>query len=296
MGLFGFGRKKHHDDDAPLTDAPAHDHADAADERTGSVGTQADRSADEASETSGDEVQDAGHPTRVGADYVGRGEDYGPWDVDDEDIVDYDDYLDLGAYYLPFMRNIELRIKANRANRQVLGCTVTFGSSSLEIEAFAAPKTIGLWDDVRADLLEANRNASEVPGIFGMEARLPVSVKGGKTVITRIVGVDGPRWMLRGIFSGKAADRNGSETKALNDFFSGIVVDRGDEPLAPRDLIPMHAPVSPEQRKAAQTQENEKDADSAAQIPPRPTGPFDSDQQTETKSTLSRGPMFSEVR
>ena len=31
-------------------------------------------------------------------------------------------------------------------------------------------------------------------------------VKGGRKVVnTRIVGVDGPRWMLRGIFSGKAA-------------------------------------------------------------------------------------------
>ena len=33
-----------------------------------------------------------------------------------------------------------------------------------------------------------------------------------------------------------------------------------------------------------------------AEIPQRPKGPFDSDQQVEQKTTLSRGPMFSEVR
>ncbi len=42
------------------------------------------------------------------------------------------------------------------APEQVLGATISYGASSLEIEAFAAPKTMGLWDDVRADLLEAN--------------------------------------------------------------------------------------------------------------------------------------------
>lgn len=41
--------------------------------------------------------------------------------------------------------------------------------------------------------------------MFGTELTLPVVVKGGRKVVTRIVGVDGPRWMLRGIFSGKAA-------------------------------------------------------------------------------------------
>ncbi|MCB6234654.1 DUF3710 domain-containing protein, partial [Megasphaera massiliensis] len=72
-------------------------------------------------------------------------------DVDDENVPDYDEYLDMGAYCLPFLQGIELRVKANRATQQVLGTTITYGSSSVEIEAFAAPKTMGLWDDVRAD-------------------------------------------------------------------------------------------------------------------------------------------------
>ena len=275
MGLFGFGKKKHRDEDV----------ADQTAETAETAAEGAEASAEPA------------YPTEAVAAYEGRGEEYGPWDVNDEDVPDYDDYLDLGAYYLPFLMGIQLRVKASRATQQVLGTTITYGSSSLEIEAFAAPKTLGLWDDVRADLLKANANAREESGVFGTEVKLPVSIKGGKTVNTRIVGVDGPRWMLRGIFSGKAAtDAADQETVALNKFFADIVVERGEEPLAPRDLIPMHPPGAPAERKAAKAAAEAEGKEHLKDIPDKPTGPFDSDQQTEVKTTLSRGPMFSEVR
>ena len=160
----------------------------------------------------------------------------------------------MGAYYLPFLQGIELRVKANRATQQVLGTTITYGSSSVEIEAFAAPKTMGLWDDVRADLVEANKDAKETDGVFGIELTLPVVVKGGRKV------------------------------------------ERGEDPLAPRDLIPMHPPVAPAERKAAKEAAEAEQAGRTMDIPGQPKGPFDSDQQVEVKTTLSRGPMFSEVR
>ena len=219
MGLFGFGKKKSKKEAEPAVEPVDEDKVAA---EAANAAAKAESAETVLAEPS--------------SEYQGRGEERGPWDVNDEDVPDYDDYLDLGAYYLPFLQGIQLRIKANRAIQQVLGSTITFGSSSLEIEAFAAPKTLGLWDDVRGDLLEANKAASEVDGVFGTELKLPVNVKGGKTVNTRIVGVDGPRWMLRGIFSGKAAiDPDSPETEALNKFFADIVVERGEEPLAPRD-------------------------------------------------------------
>lgn len=276
MGLFGFGKKKHQSEEA--LEAAAEENEEAVD----------------AAENV-DEAQKAVALPESSAEYEGRGDERGPWDVEDENVPDYDEYLDMGSYYLPFLKGIELRVKANRATQQVLGTTITYGSSSVEIEAFAAPKTLGLWDDVRADLIEANKDAKEVEGVFGTELALPVTVKGGRKVLTRIVGVDGPRWMLRGIFSGKAAtDPEGEEAKALNQFFADIVVERGDDPLAPRDLIPMHPPVAPAERKAAKAAAEE--AEQKTEIPDKPKGPFDSDQQVEVKTTLSRGPMFSEVR
>ena len=276
MGLFGFGKKKHQSEEA--LEAAAEENEEAVD----------------AAENV-DEAQEVVALPESSAEYEGRGDERGPWDVEDENVPDYDEYLDMGSYYLPFLKGIELRVKANRATQQVLGTTITYGSSSVEIEAFAAPKTLGLWDDVRADLIEANKDAKEVEGVFGTELALPVTVKGGRKVLTRIVGVDGPRWMLRGIFSGKAAtDPEGEEAKALNQFFTDIVVERGDNPLAPRDLIPMHPPVAPAERKAAKAAAEE--TAQKTEIPGKPKGPFDSDQQVEVKTTLSRGPMFSEVR
>lgn len=280
MGLFGFGKKKHQSKEA--LEAAAGENEEAVD----------------AAENV-DEAQEVVALPEPSAEYEGRGDEHGPWDVEDENVPDYDEYLDMGSYYLPFLKGIELRVKANRATQQVLGTTITYGSSSVEIEAFAAPKTLGLWDDVRADLIEANKDAKEVEGVFGTELALPVTVKGGRKVLTRIVGVDGPRWMLRGIFSGKAAtDPEGEEAKALNQFFADIVVERGDDPLAPRDLIPMHPPVAPAERKAAKAaaEEAEQKTEQKTEIPGKPKGPFDSDQQVEVKTTLSRGPMFSEVR
>ena len=209
MGLFGFGKKKREREEAEA---------------------KAENREDEAAV----DTEETAAPTDVADTYEGRGESYGPWDVDDENVPDYDEYLDMGSYYLPYLAGLQLRIKANRSTQEILGATISYGASSLEIEAFAAPKTMGLWDDVRADLLEANEKASEHAGVFGTELHLPVTVKGGKTVNTRIVGVDGPRWMLRGIFSGKAANDDGnSDTEALNKYFADIVVERGDEPLAP---------------------------------------------------------------
>lgn len=276
MGLFGFGKKKHQSEEALETAAEENEEAVDSAENV-------------------DEAQEVVALPESSAEYEGRGDERGPWDVEDENVPDYDEYLDMGSYYLPFLKGIELRVKANRATQQVLGTTITYGSSSVEIEAFAAPKTLGLWDDVRADLIEANKDAKEVEGVFGTELALPVTVKGGRKVLTRIVGVDGPRWMLRGIFSGKAAtDPEGEEAKALNQFFADIVVERGDNPLAPRDLIPMHPPVAPAERKAAKAAAEE--AEQKTEIPGKPKGPFDSDQQVEVKTTLSRGPMFSEVR
>lgn len=222
MGLFGFGRKKRE-----AKEAREAEDLEKAEKTEDAVEDAAAQASDE------QEPQAPAFPPAAADTYVGRGEQYGPWDVNDENVPDYDEYLDMGSYYLPFLLGIQLRIKANRKTGQVLGATITFGASSLEIEAFAAPKTMGLWDDMRADLLAANDKATQKAGVFGTEVMLPVTIKGGRTVMTRVVGIDGPRWMLRGVFSGRAAVAEGPETDALNKFFADIVVERGDEPLAP---------------------------------------------------------------
>ena len=285
MGLFGFGKKKKNREG----EAIASQTEDMAKEDA-----QLDDESQQGDDAAAGERMTGQIPEETSMTYEGRGEEYGPWDIDEDNAPDFDAYMSLGAFYIPFVRGIQLRIKASRADNTLLGATVTIGRSSLELEAFAAPKTLGLWDDVREDLLEGNANAKEVPGIFGAEIELPVKLDNGKVHTTRIVGVDGPRWMLRGIFSGPAAeDPKSPEAEILNRFFSDIVVDRGEEPLAPRDLIPMAPPLTPNERRERDAAQQDGEG---AQLPGKPEGPFNSDQETETKTTLSRGPMFSELR
>ena len=272
MGLFGFGRR----------------HAKQRAEED--LGDQKDQSKElDKSDQTSPEDRDETAAEQDEAEQSGKG----PWDNLDPEAPDTDEYLDIGALMLPFLQGSELRLKANSQTGDVLGATITYKSSSLELEPFAAPKSLGLWDEVRADLLKANPSCKEVDGVFGKELTLPVKVK-GKNLLTRVVGIDGPRWMLRGIFSGPAA-KGGKEKDVLDGYLADLVVVRGDEPLAPRDLVPMHAPVTPNQRRGEAEDAESKD-DQSAQIPGKPEGPFDSDQQTEVKTTLSRGPMFSEVR
>lgn len=271
MGLFGIGKKNH----------------------------QAEEEAKESEEAAEEAAAEETNENVAPGEGV-RGENQGPWDVDDENIPDFDEYLDLGSLYLPFIgalglkgrHDIALHLKADRKTKQVLSATVSYGKSSLEMEALAAPKSHGLWDDVRADLKNGRSDAKEVDGVFGHEVIMPVKV-GNKTFITRIVGVDGPRWMLRGIFSGPAAE-GGEEKEVLDKYFANMVVDRGEEPLAPHDKIPMHAPVTPAERRK-QAEMTAKDSDEAT-IPGKPDGPLTPMHQVEQQTTLQRGPLFSEMR
>ena len=328
MGLFGFGRKKKEreaakereerlaqavasqtedvakedadDIDVTAAEQPGHDREVADEERAAEAKAVRDDESEGLPEAAdaedGDEALAV--PTEAVMDYQGRGEQFGPWDISEDNGPDYDEYLSLGSFYIPFVQGIQLRLKASKADNTLLGATVTIGRSSLELEAFAAPKTMGLWDDVRDDLVAANPAAKVEPGIFGAEVRLPIQLPNGKKHITRIVGVDGPRWMLRGIFSGPAADDPDSpEAKVLDRFFSYIVVDRGEEPLAPRDLIPMAQPLTPGERRAmAEAADGDDTDDAPATIDDKPTGPMNSDHEVEQKTTLSRGPIFSELR
>ena len=57
----------------------------------------------------------------------------------------------------------------------------------------------------------------------------------------RFVGVDGPRWFLRGLITGPAAA--GPEAAgALEEAFRGIVVVRGNEPMPVREQLPLALP------------------------------------------------------
>lgn len=300
MGLFGFGKKKHKasDEDAAAQES---DETQAKDADS----TEAeDAQAADAAEAPADEAQNAAADEDVAAEADADDADdidltQGPWDYDDEGIDPDDDdrYISFGSMFLPLVEGLTIRAKRSQDPQSpspLESITVQLGDGAIEIVPFAAPKTLGLWDDMSDELLDANKSAKVQEGRFGDEVMLPVAVK-GKTMMTRIVGVDGPRWLLRGIFTGDAADGESDNKKALEDYFAQIIVRRGDAPLAPRDIIPILPPKTAAQRRA-DAAAAAKAAKKKSEIKDDTDVPQSYDQSHKVQTTLRRGPMFSEMR
>lgn len=202
----------------------------------------------------------------------------GPWDSAEE--IPPGPRVDLGALRLPGVHGMELRMEIDKKSGTVTAVGVTIDGSTLQMQAFAAPRTDGIWDEIREEIGESVRKqggaVDDVPGPFGREllARLPVRTPEGRTGHrpARFVGVDGPRWFLRGVITGRAAvDEEAAGT--LEDLFRRTVVVRGTEARAPRDLLALTLP---------------NQADGVAPQPVAPAAP--------TFDPLKRGPEITEIR
>lgn len=171
----------------------------------------------------------------------------GPWDESEVDRATLDGYRDFGGILLPGEAQFELLL--DKATRQIELVTIFHGGSALQVQPFAAPRSAGIWDEVRRELAASvtaqGGIATEQDGTFGVElhARLPGRAPDGSPAVqlVRFVGVNGPRWFLRGIFTGDAyADPVAAEP--IEAIFRSIVVVRGSGPMPPREPIPLRAP------------------------------------------------------
>ncbi len=198
----------------------------------------------------------------------------GPWDADD----DYPEAerVDLGGLRLPVGPGFEIQL--SMAGDQVDGVIVLVEESALQVNAFAAPKRSGIWDEVRAELarevVAAGGSAEDRDGPFGPEIAAEVPAQGqtqGRQPV-RYVGVDGPRWFLRAVISGRAAV-DPEAARVLEDVVRGIVVVRGDEPMPPREAIQLRLPA--EARQAMEEQQGAR---------------------REELRPFERGPEISEIR
>lgn len=173
--------------------------------------------------------------------------DHGPWDV--ADMPELGQRLDLGALRVPARPGLKVRMELEKRTRQVVAASVSISGSALQVQAFAAPRSGGLWEELRPEIVASvtkqGGTADEVDGPFGREilARLPVTTQDGRMGHrpARFIGVDGPRWFLRGVLSGKAAV-DPDAAKELEDLFADVVVVRGHEARPPRDVLALQMP------------------------------------------------------
>lgn len=202
----------------------------------------------------------------------------GPWDADE--VADDRPRVDLGAVRLPGVPGMQLRMEVDQKSGVVTGVSVALDESVLQVQAFAAPRTEGIWDEIRGEIAASvtaqGGTVDDLPGPFGREllARMPVRTPEGRTGHrpARFIGADGPRWFLRGVITGKAAVEPAA-AEQLEQVFAQTVVVRGTEARPPRDLLALRLP-----------------GNAPAGLPTpdaRPEPEFD---------PLSRGPEITEIR
>ncbi|WP_026554260.1 DUF3710 domain-containing protein [Arthrobacter sp. 35W] len=172
---------------------------------------------------------------------------HGPFDADE--ISGVDGYVDLGALLITPREGLQLRLEVEERTQRVIAVTLDLDGSSLQLQAFAAPRSEGLWEDIREQIgLSVGSQGGSIEtldGTFGKEvlAKLPAEAADGSRGyrVARFIGVDGPRWFLRGVFGGSAAmDRDAAAD--LEQLYRSTVVVRGDSPLPPRDLLALRLP------------------------------------------------------
>ena len=157
--------------------------------------------------------------------------------------------LDLGALKVPVVDGMQVRLDTDDDSQRVLAVTLIHEGGGIQLQAFATPRSEGLWNTVRKQLATGitsqGGDVSELHTSLGRELAVEVPTKTedgrpGKRAM-RFAGVDGPRWFVRAVFSGKAVtdEEIRSELSAL---FRGVIVDRGQEAMAPRELIVLTAP------------------------------------------------------
>ncbi len=170
----------------------------------------------------------------------------GPWDVAEPhpELP----RVDLGSLQVPVLEGTDIQLVF--AEQHGAWVTVRHQLSELQLQAFAAPKRSGLWDEVRgeiaAEIAGAGGQTAEREGPFGTELLAHVPAEPGQPASgmrpIRFAGVDGPRWFLRGLFAGAAA-ADPAAAAPLEAVLREVVVVRGDQPMPPRDLLELRLPA-----------------------------------------------------
>jgi hypothetical protein len=176
----------------------------------------------------------------------------GPYDADelgDDGVA----RVDLGSMLVAPVPGSELRIQVDERTQKVQSVLMAASEGALELRAFSAPRNGDLWSEVRpqlaADMARRGGTATEREGRFGTElvCQLTVKTADGRTgqQPSRIVGINGSRWMLRATFLGQPAV-DPETAGPWEDALTQLAVRRGEQAMPVGDPLPV---VLPEQAR-----------------------------------------------
>lgn len=174
----------------------------------------------------------------------------GPYDASE---VDLDEAragrIDLGGLLVKAAPGMKVQLQVDKRTGNATSAILNVGEAAVQLVAVAAPRSSGMWGQTRlqitADARRRGGRAEEAAGPFGTEVRLVVPVQSpeGKQVLqpSRVSAIDGPRWMLRATFLGKATT-DATAFQQLATLVRQTVVIRGANPMAPGDVIALKPP------------------------------------------------------
>jgi hypothetical protein len=163
-------------------------------------------------------------------------------------------YIDLGGVKVLPREGMHIRLEVEEGTKRVIAVGLDYAGSTLQVQPFSAPRSSGLWHEIRGQIAEQigrqGGSTTERDGVFGPELVAELPIAGGKTRVARFVGVDGPRWFLRGVIAGAGAVDE-QAAASVEELFRSIVVVRGSGPMPPRDLIPLKVPTGSQTQQSA---------------------------------------------
>ena len=169
----------------------------------------------------------------------------GPFDS--SEVIEIKPLIDFGALQVPIREDVTLKLEVEEASSRIVALTVDHHGSSLQLQAFSAPGSEGIWHEIRAALEQSiqaqNGKTETVIGPLGPELNAQIPTRDGGFRLAKFIGVDGPKWFLRGVISGLAL----ADTLAMTymiDIFRSVVVMRGTSPMPPKELLQLVAPAA----------------------------------------------------
>lgn len=180
--------------------------------------------------------------------------------------------VDLGSMQVAGFTSMNITLESDPSQTRIVSIVASFEDAALRIQPLAAPRSGGFWEEMRPQIIESIKSAGgdidEVQGRFGTEliAAVPAALPDGQQVRQplRLIGIEGPRWLLHGVFMGSAVEDQ-SKAELFEDVFTQVVVLRGEQPMAPGEVLPIKIP--PEAQQAAA--DAAAQAAQAAQTPPQ---------------------------
>jgi general stress protein YciG len=172
----------------------------------------------------------------------------GPFDADDipEDGVQR---IDLGSLLVAPSKGKDLRVQVDQKSGNVRSVVLAGGQGALELRAYAAPRGGDLWEEIRpqiaADASRKGGTATEREGRFGTElvCELKVQTADGRTgtQLSRVIGINGPRWLLRATLLGEPA-KAPEDAEEWEEAITRVAVRRGGQAMPVGEQLPLELP------------------------------------------------------